>query len=63
MPEEMTKGDKHYLQELKEMIQEKEMPKEKVFAVFCQRHGVSMDQCKVYYDKLVASGEIKKKQK
>jgi hypothetical protein len=52
MPEDKSK-DEHYLEELKEMIQDKKMPKEKVFAVFCQRHGVSMDQCKEYYDKLV----------
>jgi hypothetical protein len=61
MPEEMSKGDKHYLQELKEMIQEGKMPKDKVFAVFCQRHGVSMNQCKEYYDKLVVKGEVKEK--
>ncbi len=58
MPEDKSK-DKHYLEELKEMIQDKKMPKEKVFAVFCQRHGISMDQCKEYYDKLVTKDEIK----
>jgi hypothetical protein len=61
MPKESAIGEKHYLKELKEMIQEGKEPKEKVFAVFCQRHGVSMDQCRVYYDKLVTKGEIKEK--
>jgi hypothetical protein len=62
MPKEMVKGEKHYLNELKEMIQEKPSePVGKVLANFCQRHGVSMDQCKVYYDKLVEKGELKKK--
>ncbi len=60
MTEEKSK-EKHHLLELKEMIQKKEMPKEKVFAVFCHRHGVSIDQCKEYYDKLVIKGEIKEK--
>jgi hypothetical protein len=59
MPEETTKGEQHYLNELKEMIQEGKEPKEKVIAIFCHRHGVSMNQCKMYYDKLVTSGEIK----
>jgi hypothetical protein len=29
-------------------------------ANFCQRHGVSMETCKKYYDELVAEGTIKK---
>jgi hypothetical protein len=62
MPKEMEKGEKHYLSELKEMINDKPgEPLGKVLANFCQRHGVSMDQCRVYYDKLVEKGEIKKK--
>jgi hypothetical protein len=61
MSEKAAKGENHYLKELKEMVQESKMPKEKVFAVFCHRHGVSMDQCKKYYDELVKRGEIKSK--
>jgi hypothetical protein len=62
MTKEMEKGEKHYLSELKEMINDKPAePLGKVLANFCQRHGVSMDQCRVYYDKLVEKGEIKKK--
>jgi predicted solute-binding protein len=55
------KEDKHHLQELKEQLQETKGPKEKVFAVFCHRHGVSIEQCKEYYDQLLASGEVKEK--
>lgn len=54
-------GKKHYLNELKEMLQEGKEPKEKVFAVFCHRHGVSMDECKMYYDQLTAEGAVKEK--
>ncbi|HTY75618.1 MAG TPA: hypothetical protein VMD05_08650 [Candidatus Nanoarchaeia archaeon] len=63
MPKEKPtpKGEKHYVNELKEMLKEAKEPKEKVLAVFCQRHGVSMDQCRKYYDELMAKEEIKKK--
>ena len=62
MPKEMVKGEKHYLNELREMIlEEPSEPVGKVLANFCQRHGVDMNQCKVYYDKLVKKGEIEKK--
>jgi hypothetical protein len=57
MPEKTSKGEKHYLKELKEMLQEAKEPKEKVLAVFCQRHGISMDQCRKYYDELMAKKE------
>jgi hypothetical protein len=60
MPEKTPKGEKHYIKELKEMLQEGKEPKEKVLAVFCQRHGISMDQCRKYYDELMAKGEAKK---
>jgi len=38
------KKDKEHVQELKEMIQQKQPkePVEKVLAVFCERHAVSM---------------------
>jgi len=62
MPKEMLKGEKPFLNELKEMIQVKpSKPIGKVLTNFCQRHGVSMDQCKIYFDRLVEKGEAKKK--
>jgi hypothetical protein len=57
------KMDKQHLEELKVMIQEKQ-PKEsvdKVLVKFCERHGISLDACKIHYDRLVAKGEIKEK--
>jgi len=61
MSDEIDK--KHKIQELKEMIQERKPGEsvEKVLGVFCQRNGLSMDACRVYYDQLVKKGEIKKK--
>ena len=45
------------------MLKEKKPgePVEKVLTVFCERHGISMDACRVYYDQLVKKGEIKEK--
>ena len=64
MPQEMVKGKKHYLKELKEMIHEDPAePAEKILANFCHRHGVPMDQCRKYYDELVTKGEIKEREK
>ena len=63
MTKKTIKRDKEHLEELKEMVQgrkEKE-PVEKVLTMFCHRHGISMDQCKKYYDQLVANGEIEEK--
>ncbi len=63
MPKEMAKGEKHYVEELREMIEQQRGKKEsveKVFAVFCHRHGISMDECRKYYEKLEAEGEEKK---
>jgi hypothetical protein len=57
------KMDKQHLEELKVMIQEKQ-PKEsvdKVLVKFCERHGISLDACKIHYDRLVEKGEIKEK--
>lgn len=55
--------DKHHVDELKEMIQEKKPtePVEEVLAKFCARHGVSLDICRVQYNHLVEKGEIKEK--
>jgi hypothetical protein len=57
------KMDKHHIRELKEMIQEKKSkePVEKVLVKFCERHAVSLDMCKKYYDQLVAEGKVKEK--
>lgn len=57
------KMDKQHIQELKEMIREKEPkePVEKVLAKFCERHAVSLDTCRKHYERLVAKGEIKEK--
>jgi glutamate synthase domain-containing protein 2 len=55
--------DKKHIEELKEMIKEKENtePVEKVLVKFCERHGVSIDTCRIYYRHLVDKGEIHEK--
>ena len=55
--------DKQHIEELKEMIMEKKPkePVEKVLVKFCERHGVSLDSCRIEYDRLVEKGEIKEK--
>jgi hypothetical protein len=55
------KMDKQHIKELKEMVQEKKPkePVEKVLVKFCERHGVSLDTCRIYYKRLVKSGEVK----
>ena len=57
------KIDKHLIQELKERVREKkpDEPVEKILTVFCERTGVSMNTCRVYYKRLVEKGEIKEK--
>ena len=57
------KMDKEHIQELKEMVQEKKPgePVEEVLAKFCERHAVSLETCKKYYDRLVEKGEVKEK--
>jgi hypothetical protein len=57
------KKDKEHIQELKEMIQERKPkePVEEVLVKFCERHGVSLDNCRVYYRRLVEKGDIKEK--
>jgi ribosomal protein L20A (L18A) len=57
------KMDKHNTQELKKMVQERKPnePVEKVLAVFCERHAISLDTCRIYYNRLVEKGEIKEK--
>ena len=57
MTEQMKK---QHSSELKEMIREKKPkePVEKVLVKFCARHGVSLDTCRIYYNRLVEKGEV-----
>jgi hypothetical protein len=57
------KMDKEHIQELKEMVQEKKPgePVEKVLVKFCERHGVSLEACRVQYNRLVEKGEVEEK--
>ena len=57
------KLDKHKIQELREMVKEKrpDQPVEKILAVFCERHSLSMGVCRYYYNTLVENGDIKEK--
>jgi predicted transcriptional regulator len=57
------KMDKQHIEELKAMIQEKKTEEsvEKVLVKFCTRHGVSLDTCRIHYNRLVEKGEIKEK--
>ena len=58
-----AKIDKHMIEELKETVQKRDRkePVEKTLAVFCERTGISMDTCRIYYNQLVKKGEIKEK--
>ncbi len=57
------KTDKHMIEELKQTIQKKDpkQPVEKTLAIFCERTGISMKDCRVYYEKLISKGEFKEK--
>ena len=57
------KLDKHKIEELKEMVNKKtpNEPIEKLLAVFCERHSVTMGTCRYYYNLLVEKGDIKEK--
>ena len=54
---------KHKVQELKDMIKDRKPGEsvEEVLVIYCNRHGISVDECRVYYDQLVKKGEIKEK--
>ena len=58
-----SKIDEHMIQELKEKLKEKkpDEPIEKTLAVFCERTGASMNDCRICYEELIKRGEIKKK--
>lgn len=58
------KSDKqHKAQELKDMIKNRKSGEsvEEILVTYCNRHGISLDDCRSYYDKLVKAGEIKEK--
>ncbi len=57
------KLDKHKIQELREMIEQRapDQPVEKVLAIFCERHALSPETCMYYYNLLVKEGVIKEK--
>ena len=57
------KIDTHKVKELKEMLQQRKPnePTEKVLAIFCERHSISMDTCRVFYKQMVEKGEVKEK--
>ena len=55
--------DKHKIQELREMIKEKDpnQSAEELLTIFCSRHGLSSGTCKYYYNILLENGDIKEK--
>ena len=57
------KLDKHKIKELREMVKQKspDVSIEKVLAVFCERHSLTMGTCRYYYNFLVDNGDIKEK--
>lgn len=61
MPKKMVKGEKHYKDELQEAVRESKEPVGKILANFCHRHGISMEECRGYYDDLVTEGKVKEK--
>ena len=57
------KSEKEHKQELQEMINKREpnQPIEQVLSIFCERHGIAMETCRVYYKQLVNEGKVKEK--
>jgi len=57
------KMDKEHIQELKDMVREKkpEEQVEEILVKFCERHAVSLETCRVHYNRLLDKGEIKEK--
>jgi len=53
----------HKIQELKDMIKDRKPDEsvEEVLITYCNRHGISLDDCRSYYNKLVKAGDIKEK--
>lgn len=52
--------EKHSKEALKEMLaqRKRDQPVEEVLAIFCERYGLSLSECRSYYDELVKKGEI-----
>jgi hypothetical protein len=57
------KDDEHHIKELREMIKEKDpkTPIEKVLTIFCERHSLSQETCRSYYNILANENKIKEK--
>jgi hypothetical protein len=57
------KIDMHKVKELKEMLQERKPgePADKILAVFCERHGISLSTCRVLYKEMIEKGDIKER--
>ena len=57
------KTDEHIVEELKERIKARKPDEsvEEILTVFCERTGISMKSCRVYYKQLVEKGEVKEK--
>ena len=57
------KIDMHKVKELREMLQKRKPgePADKVLAIFCERHSISMGTCRVLYKQMVEKGEVKEK--
>ncbi len=57
------KMDKEHIQELKEMVKEKkpEEPVEEVLVKFCERHAVSLETCRLHYNRILNEGEEKER--
>jgi hypothetical protein len=57
------KMDKEHIQELKEMVKEKkpEEPVEEVLVKFCERHAVSLETCRLHYNRLLNEDAEKEK--
>jgi hypothetical protein len=51
----------HKVKELKEMLQNRKPnePVDKILAVFCERHSISLATCRVFYKQMVEKGEVK----
>jgi hypothetical protein len=60
MPDKM---DKEHIQELKEMVKEKKPgePVEEILVKFCERHAVSLETCRLHYDRLLNKDAEKEK--
>jgi len=54
------KIDMHKVKELEEMLQNKKLnePTEKVLTVFCERHSISLNTCRIFYNQLIENGDI-----